>query len=188
MEGFSVDFLGPQLRAALPTDETVMPLDDLRLVNVLHLGFDQNVHKGQLIVHQSVADEVLEIFIGLLEMGFPIEKIKLVGEYGYSDDFSMADNNSSGFNFRTVEGSSELSWHAYGLAIDINPRINPYILANGAVLPANGQENVERSPKRQGLLWEDSPVVRLFEEYGWFWGGNWDVVKDYHHFEKPLET
>ena len=29
-------------------------------------------------------------------------------------------------------------------------------------------------------------VVKIFEKYGWFWGGNFRTFKDYPHFEKTF--
>ena len=48
---------------------------------------------------------------------YPIASIKLVEEYGSSDELSMRANNTSAFNYRIVENVDRLSWHAYGLAI-----------------------------------------------------------------------
>ena len=46
-----------------------------------------------------------------------------------------------------VEGTSSLSLHAYGLAIDINPLYNPYLPKQdeAVVLPENASEYVDRS-------------------------------------------
>src|SRR5262245_24225805 len=50
--------------------------------------------------------------------------------YRGSDDASMAADNTSAFNCRRAVGSATGSWsmHAYGLAVDVNPRENPYLL------------------------------------------------------------
>ena len=179
--------LGPDYKNKLYLDEKTVSHDELRHLSVRYLGFDGAAHQGQLIVHEDVATEALEIFQELYELGFPIEKINLVSDYGYSDDLSMADNNSSGFNFRYIEGTGELSWHAFGRAIDINPLQNPYILKTGQVLPAGGAVYTDRSLQAQGMIEEDSPVVKIFKDRGWDWGGDWDHPKDYHHFEKPSQ-
>lgn len=167
-------------------DETIIAYDDLRKVGIHYIGFDGKTHHGELIVHQTVAEEVLEIFKDIYKLGFPIEKVHPVSLYGFSDDRSMADNNSSAFNFRKVLGTNHLSWHAYGLAIDLNPQINPYILASGVVLPENGEAYVNRNQSTKGMIHEDSPIVEIFKSRGWEWGGDWDVVKDYQHFQKPM--
>jgi len=57
----------------------------------------------------------------------PLKKLLLIDEYGGDDDLAVADNNTSCFNYRVVAGSTKLSRHALGLAIDINPFYNPYV-------------------------------------------------------------
>ena len=63
-------------------------------------------------------------------MQYPIESIRLIDDYGADDTKSMEANNTSAFNYRIVEGTSHLSKHAYGRAIDINPRVNPFVKRN----------------------------------------------------------
>jgi peptidoglycan L-alanyl-D-glutamate endopeptidase CwlK len=102
-------------------------------------------------------------------------------KYGWSDDESMAANNSSGFNYRYIAGTDKLSQHAYGRAIDINPLFNPYIRGD-VVDPPGGVYD----PSRPGTLVAGDAIVQAFEARGWTWGGRWDTRKDWHHFEKPV--
>lgn len=152
---------------------------ELALVEVEHWGFDQQFHCGHIVVHQDLAPEVRDVFAEIAAACFPIEKIVPLSHYAWSDDASMADNNSSGFNFRRAVGKRALSQHAHGRAIDINPRLNPY-LKGGLILPPGALYD----PNVPGTLLEDGPVVRAFEERGWTWGGRWTRLKDWHHFEK----
>jgi len=177
---------GPGYKELVYTEEGVTPHEALRWVAVPYVDFEGQEQMGELIVHQDVAAEVVEIFQSLFEIRFPIAKMNLVSDYGYSDDLSMMDNNSSGFNFRKVAQTDHLSLHAYGLAIDINPLVNPYILASGEVLPVGATAYLDRSQPVRGLIQADSPVVEIFKSHGWFWGGEWEHIKDYHHFEKRL--
>ncbi|MCK7509072.1 MAG: M15 family metallopeptidase [Desulfobacterales bacterium] len=48
----------------------------------------------------------------------------------------MADNNSSGFNFRVIADTNKLSLHSFGRAVDINPVQNPVIYPAGIIAPA----------------------------------------------------
>lgn len=41
--------------------------DHLRYIHVLHVGFDNQVHEGELVVNRDIADDVLEIFKELYE-------------------------------------------------------------------------------------------------------------------------
>lgn len=174
---------GDQLQSKVYLDPNVISFDDLRYLEVLHVGFDGEIHVGELIVNKSVAEEVLQIFREIYDVGFPIEKMKVISHYNNSDDESMTDNNTSAFNFRTIVNGTTLSNHSYGLAIDINPKLNPYITAN-AVLPENGAEFVDRSQYAKGMIKKDEAVYEIFTKYGWTWGGDWDNLKDYQHFEK----
>ena len=110
----------------------------------------------------------------------------LVDEYNADDNASMADNNSSSFNYRVVEGSNKLSKHSLGLAIDINPKYNPYIhTLNGKTVcsPENGAEYADRTKSFDYKIDEKDYSYQLFTKYGFTWGGNWNSVKDYQHYE-----
>lgn len=160
-----------------------VPLDDLRLLRLTHVGFDGKAHAGELVVHSDHARAVLEVFRELFEARFPIERMELVDVYGGHDDRSMAANNTSAFNCRPSTGSPG-SWsrHAYGLAIDINPVRNPYVTSGGDVEPPAGEAFLDRSKKQDGTIRAGDVVVRAFERIGWSWGGYWASAKDYQHF------
>lgn len=158
-------------------------LDALALLELTHWGFDGEVHRGRMVVAQAAADDVLAAFRAMFEAEFPIEKIRLVDEYGADDDRSMADNNTSGFNCRRVTGGTSYSQHSYGNAIDINPVQNPYV-RDGTVLPPAGAAYVDRRDVRQGMIVDPGPVVDAFAAIGWEWGGDWTSLKDYQHFSE----
>jgi hypothetical protein len=165
-----------------------LPLERLSYLTVDHWGFDHRVHRGELIVDTEIATEVLEIFRELFGARFPIEKMHLIDVYGGSDDESMADNNTSAFNCRWVTGHRGVfSQHSYGRAIDINPRINPYV-SNKSVKPAAGQQYVDRTQTVPGIILAGDVVVTAFKSRGWIWGGGWKSIKDYQHFEKRRAT
>lgn len=180
-----VEKYGDQLEQQVPLDSTIISYEELKYLTVLHHGYDGFVHVGELIVNASLADEVLEIFKELYLMGYPIEKMKVMSCYDGSDTLSMEDNNSSAFNFRYMTDGKKLSYHAYGLAIDLNPKVNPYVKEE-LVLPVNGKDYVDRDQCVLGLIKKNDAVYQLFKRYGWTWGGDWTSLKDYQHFEKPL--
>lgn len=157
-------------------------LDNLRLVNVYYYGFDDKLHKGQLVVHKDIVLDMIEIFELIRESRFPIGKVIPISKYGWSDEKSMQDNNTSAFNYRFISGSRVISNHAAGLAIDINPALNPYI-KNGDSLP----ENCIYDTTKAGTILSDSELVKEFKRRGWQWGGDWKSLKDYQHFEKKLK-
>lgn len=157
-------------------------LENLRLVDVYYYGFDEKLHKGQLVVHKDVVLDIIEIFEFIRESRFPVEKVIPISKYDWSDEKSMKDNNTSAFNYRFISGTRVISNHAAGLAIDINPRQNPYI-KNGSSLPSDCIYDTTKA----GTISSSSQLVKEFEQRGWSWGGNWKSLKDYQHFEKKLK-
>lgn len=161
-----------------------VPISDLAYLRLSHYGPDGAVHEGELVVHKSLAAEVLEIFKALFEQRFPITRMRLVDEYQGDDDKSIADDNTSAFNCREVAGKpGVLSKHSYGRAIDINPLKNPMVLG-GNVSPPAGSRYLDRQKQTPGLLRKGDAAVREFTSRGWTWGGAWKDMKDYQHFDK----
>jgi hypothetical protein len=161
------------------------PIHELAYLRLSYLGYDGKMHDdGELVVHQALAQEVLDIFAELSALGYPIAKMRVVDAYGGDDDASMADNNTSAFNCRSVAGKpGTLSKHSLGRAIDVNPLVNPMI-AKGQILPPGGREFADRDKRAPGLLRAGDEAVRAFTRRGWTWGGAWRSLKDYQHFEK----
>lgn len=152
----------------------------LSLVDVLYYSFDGSKHQGQIIVNRELEDDVFEIFNYIEKILFPVGKVVPIAAYQWNDYNSMEDNNSSSFNFRVIEGTTKLSMHSLGKAIDINPVQNPMIYPDGLISPTGAKY----LPKERGTFATDNPVVKEFVRRGWHWGGNFDQPKDYHHFEK----
>ncbi len=160
-------------------------LADLRLLHLTYVGYDGRAHNGQLVVHEDHARDLVKVFAELYRERFPIRRMQLVDDYGGDDDRSMAANNTSAYNCRTVAGQSTFSAHASGAAVDLNPVENPYV-TSGGVAPDAGRRFVEvdRSPgtdASRGVIVADDVVVRAFARVGWSWGGVWDEP-DFQHF------
>jgi hypothetical protein len=166
-----------------------VPLKDLRYLSIKHLGFDGKDKIGELIVHKSVSKDILKIFDELYKIKYPIKKMKLVSNYKGDDWVSIEDNNTSAFNCRAITGKkNKWSKHAYGKAIDINPIENPYISSKGHIshkdsLKYRTRNHKSKSLKDKAVLLKKDKAVKIFENYGWKWGGDWITIKDYQHFE-----
>ena len=156
--------------------------DELRLLAVSHWGFDGRVHRGRLVVNRDAAGPILGTMRTLFRLRYPIRQMRLVDAYGADDHRSMAADNTSAFNCRTVAGTDRWSEHAYGRAIDVNPLENPYVTESGYVSPPAGAPYADRSRHVHGLIHRGGPVVAAFAAAGWEWGGNWSWPKDYQHF------
>lgn len=163
---------------------------DLRYVHIIHYDFDGNLAEGELICHNFIAEDLLEIFYDLYASEYQIEKVTLIENYNGDDTASMADNNTSCFNYRVVDGTKSLSKHALGLAVDINPLYNPYIRydkkGGQTVSPVEGEAYADRTVSFPYKIDPDDLCYRLFAEHGFTWGGNWNSSKDYQHFQKAL--
>ncbi|MFT3925505.1 MAG: M15 family metallopeptidase [Myxococcales bacterium] len=157
--------------------------DELRLLTLSHHGFDGAIHQGELVVHRDVSQEVEQIFARLFELGFAIERMQRIDAYGGNDDASMTANNSSAFNFRRIQGSALLSHHALGKAIDLNPIQNPWVRGE-RVDPEAGRAYLARDLARAGMIVDPGPVIETFAAHGWYWGGHFRDMQDYHHFSK----
>lgn len=174
-----------------PEDCTVL-LDDLVYASVLHYNFEGSISTGEFICHKDIAKDLVEIFYELYNAEYQIEKMVLIDEYAGDDTASMEDNNTSCFNYRVVDGTHTLSQHAFGRAIDINPKYNPYIKYNSDgslyISPSNGQQYANRQDNFPYKIDENDLCYRLFMEHGFTWGGNWNSVKDYQHFQKKDDS
>ena len=100
--------------------------DDLRHIRALHWDYDDQMHVGEMICNAKIADRVVRILRQLFDAKYPIQRMLLPDVWDADDEMQMRDNNSSCFCYRTIAGSTNLSKHARGLAIDINTLYNPY--------------------------------------------------------------
>jgi hypothetical protein len=164
-----------------------IPRSDLRYLRIAHYDADGQVCQGELVCHRKIAQALLDIFTELYRQHYPIQRMRLIDDYDGDDERSMQANNTSCFNFRRVAGSSRLSAHAQGLAIDINPLYNPCVRRqkNGALIvqPATGRPYADRSRKHTYKIEQGDLCYRLFTKHGFTWGGAWKSLKDYQHFE-----
>lgn len=99
---------------------------DLRHIRALHWDYDNQMHVGEMICNKEIADRVARILRQLFDAEYPIQRMLLPDVYGADDETQMRDNNTSCFCYRVVAGSTKLSKHARGLAVDINTLYNPY--------------------------------------------------------------
>lgn len=158
-------------------------LGDLRLVRATHWDFAGRTDTGQLVIHERYAARMVDVLRRLYARRFPIRRMELVDRYAADDRRSMSHDNTSAFNCRFVAGTTRWSMHAYGKAIDINPRENPYV-SGDHVSPPEGAPYADRTPKRPGMIFADGPVTRSFERIiGWEWLGRPTASRDYRDYQ-----
>jgi len=165
-----------------------VPLSGLRLLTVSHRGFDGRAHNGQLVVNQRVAQPLARSFRRLHALRFPIRNMELADYYGPARDRPREGDVTASFHCRQAvpspcsggRGTGTWSMHAYGLAVDLNPRENPYVGCGQSSDPT-ARRYRDRSRHRRGMV--TRRVVEAFRSAGWGWGGAWTGnTKDYMHF------
>ena len=156
-------------------------LDGLRYLTVSFRGHDGAAHTGELVVAATEAEAVVSVFRALYAADFPIEEMRLPGTADIEAPPTGDGNNTVGLVCRPSIGQTQWSAHAYGLAIDLNPFMNPY-LRGDLVLPELAGSYLDRSWRRPGMIRDGDLVVREFARIGWSWGGDWTSLKDYQHF------
>lgn len=172
-------------------DKCPVPLSELRYLRVLHYNYQGHVQIGELVCNRRIQEDLLSIFRDLFDAEYQIEQILLIDEYGADDEASMANNNTSCFCYRPIAGSKQLSLHSQGLAIDINPLQNPCVhyTSDGRFRKIQPDTDVARQFIRRDsnadhLINASDLCYRLFRAKGFTWGGSWQRVRDYQHFQK----
>lgn len=161
---------------------------DLRYLRLSHVDADKKEHVGEMVCNKAIANDLLEIFRELYRQKYPIQHIRLIDDYEADDERAMRDNNSSSFCYRKISGSTKLSKHAMGMAVDINTLYNPYVRTGKdgrrIVEPATAVKYVDRRKSFPYKIVKGDLLYRLFLQHGFKWGGSWRTVKDWQHFEK----
>ena len=154
-------------------------LSGLRLLTVSYRGFDGRSQTGQLVVNERAAHPLARVFRGLYRLHFPVRRVSPLPLDG---DVTASFSCRQAVPSPCVGGSGTGSWsmHAYGLAVDINPRENPYVGCGQSRDPAT-RRYFDRSVHRRGMV--TARAIGAFRSVGWGWGGSWTGdTKDYMHF------
>lgn len=169
-------------------------LSDLKYLKILHYNFEHQIQVGEIIVNEAISEDVLNIFRELYDAEYEIQSVYLVDNYwagdgDSTDTASIEVNNTSAFNYREVTGGGNLSNHAYGCAIDINPQQNPYVwYYNGQAqwTHSNASDYIDRTSGNPHVIVAGDTCHSIFTKYGFSWGGDWSNPVDYQHFEKVI--
>ena len=186
---FSTEPIPPAVEARMrgvsyPEDAQIS-LSELRYLRLSYVDFDGEPQTGEMVCHEAIAGDLLEIFQALYEARYPIRSIRLIDDFGGSDEASMLADNTSCFNYRPRTGQRRLSTHALGRAVDVNPLENPFVDRQGRVQPAGAEAFADRGADFPHKIDREDLCYRLFRAHGFAWGGAWRSVRDYQHFEKP---
>lgn len=131
--------------------------------------------------HQLTADELTRLYgpmkstANQVEVDFLGKKVQVhkdvagclqaVANEIKTNNISYAVRRISGFRVEVGGGQVKdgSSYHQYGAAIDINDDTNPCCSVAKYDMP--------------------QAYIDAFHHHGWSWGGNWNSIKDYMHFE-----
>ena len=161
-------------------------MSQLRVLSYRYYGFDKQTHIGQIVVNEKVAHPLATVFAKLYRLRFPIRDGAFSSVYGphpwKSGDVtaSFECRNAGASPCSSSTTTHHWSMHAYGEAVDIDPRENPYV-GCGMTRDKTAVSYMKRSWHRPGMV---TPAVRAaFASIGWGWGGSWfGSTKDYMHF------
>jgi hypothetical protein len=84
-------------------------------------------------------------------------------------------NPGGSFNWRMIAGTTRLSVHSFGIAVDLNTALGGYWRWSGA---AEGE-----AAAYDNKIPEE--IVRAFERYGFIWGGKWHHYDGMHFEYRP---
>ena len=172
-----------RMRGVSYPEGATVPLGDLRYLRLSYVDFNGALQTGEMVCNQAIANDLVDIFRQLWLAAYPIRSIRLIDDFGGSDDASMEADNTSCFNYRKAVGLRRLSRHAEGMAVDINPLENPYVRGQ-SVRPASARLYADREKDFPHKIDCTDLCYKLFREHGFSWGGTWRSARDYQHFEK----
>lgn len=107
------------------------------------------LYMGSKVTHGTFHKLIEENVVGALE---------LIQARGLEDEFK---NYAGSYIYRPKRGSSHLSMHAFGIALD---------------------GDAEKYPPGSDARYPDA-VIECFKEFGWFYGGDFEGRKDGMHFQ-----
>jgi D-alanyl-D-alanine carboxypeptidase len=161
-------------------------MSQLRVLSFRYYGFDRTTHIGQIVVNMKVAYPLARVFGKLYRLRFPIRDAAFSSTYG--PNAHQSGDVTASFECRKAAASPcsssstthNWSMHAYGEAVDLDPRENPYV-GCGMTRDKTALSYLKRSWHRRGMV---TPAVRrAFASIGWGWGGSWvGSTKDFMHF------
>lgn len=166
-------------------------LAKIKPVVVRYLDFEGEAQVGTVEIHEDLVDDIKDFFEEANKLSFPIERVVKSSDekYGWDDDKLMADNATTGFNYRLIKGTDRPSLHGQGRAFDVNDALNPFIrYVDGK--PEVDPPGAVHNPEIPGTLTAEHPLVLFMKDRGWEWGGDWlpeSGRTDYQHFQKAAE-
>ena len=191
--------------AKKPFDAKCAPESRLKVIAVNYIDFSGKPAVGTLKVLDTLAPYFTNVFNDLYTKKFPVYHMRKglvpLQPPGVSTSYISYGNaadvdNTAAFACRPITHGTLPSIHAYGAAVDLNPRENPYLgfqsFSPGIkkvkdIIPPDGWKYITRSKYREGKPIHKgiaNGVNDVFKDNGILrWGGDWNYPIDYMHFE-----
>jgi hypothetical protein len=132
-------------------------------------GEKQVIKSMTFSVHKALVEDVKSIFNEIFNL-------TVSGTTKYFEVVSV-----SAFRYTYVDGTDTLSTHAYGCALDINGKSDGWDTNTNPYLEDSTEWLRSKLNPLRTIPNEKHPVVKIFESYGWTWGGRFKK-HDYMHF------
>ncbi|HNX25140.1 MAG TPA: M15 family metallopeptidase [Spirochaetota bacterium] len=124
-----------------------------------------------IIVHHTIAEKIKSIDSKINELAKTDPEVR---------SFLKNIGSVSAFNWRKIAGTDRMSNHSYGIAIDILPK---KYRKKTIYWSWESEKNEKWMLLPRSSLWTPPvPVIKIFQEENFIWGGNWDRY-DTMHFE-----
>ncbi|RYV00748.1 hypothetical protein SOPP22_18260 [Shewanella sp. OPT22] len=204
---FSLSFLSNAKGVVKAFDGKAAPSQRLTVIEFPYVDFNGNTKRGSIKTLDSVSEQLKGLMLALYanagESNFPIR----IADYKLADEGKDIDLTYS-YAARNISGGNIPSVHAYGAAVDLNVRENPYIHFSDVnstsdnpipckvdnvckpdyLIPESGWRYISRQKYREGkesrIGINNKKVVDLFKKHGFLrWGGDWNYPIDFQHFE-----
>lgn len=130
-------------------------LDYFHIMPYLIYAYDTSRRISRFRAHKLIGEHLVDTLIACVHAGVPLERMKFGGTY----------------NFRGQVGSTKLSTHTWGIAIDIEPAENPL----GARWSAGKRTT-------HGVMM-DKRIIETFAKMGWKGGWEFTQRADPMHFQ-----
>ncbi|MDR2518266.1 MAG: M15 family metallopeptidase [Spirochaetaceae bacterium] len=142
---------------------------ELRQVKTAFLG-------RQIVVHERIAEAIRRIDARITG---------LARENPEAAAFIASIDSAGGYNWRQIQGTRRMSYHSWGLAVDIQPK--PKEAGNKAIYwlwERAFNDNWMTVPLERRWI-PPAEVVRAFENEGFIWGGRWALYDNMHFEYRP---
>jgi hypothetical protein len=128
----------------------------------------------EVVVHRDITEALARIDRNIR---------KIAAEDEETAAFIGSINSVGGYNWRDIRGTRRMSYHSWGLAVDIQPKqLNNRVIY--WLWEYNHNEDWMLVPL--GRRWQPPEgVIRAFEHEGFIWGGKWGLYDNMHFEFRP---